>query len=324
MQQPQEPFLRRSSLLGVLAAAGGVLALLAPGPLQAQDQTAIEQPPATEGEPPAADEASTDANADLLSHIDEALDREIHELSDLARGRGEGPIENAEDLNRTLPEGEGQLGYNAVTSDANPLVSDDCHQQAMRQAVLHLAEQEHLDAHDAVVKGRTHLAEREALIEEGEVTYADYIEHIAECKGFCGPLVKELMGCHVSAVRNLKHDIILFPLDRYDIADEDSQRTIDRTAAVLTDEPTRKILLIGRASRIGKLGYNRRLSGLRANAVRDQLVVDGVAPERVRSLVFGYEPPQIDAEIAAAYGYAQLFARLGTAPVNQSVLMVVY
>ena len=276
--------------------------------------------PATEG----TSEEATDANTDLLSHIDEALDREIRALSDLARGRADGPIEHAEDLNRTLPEGAGQLGYNAVTSNANPLVSDDCHRDAMRDAILSLAEHEHLSPREAVDMGRGHLAEREAHIEEGEVTYADYIEHIAACKAFCGPLVKELIGCHVTAVKNLERDIVFFPLDSFEVAGAESARAIQHVADSLDVDGARRVLLVGRASRIGQLGYNRRLSGQRANAVRDRLATMGVDADRVRTLVFGYEPPQIDGEIAGAYGYGDLFARIGVDRMNQSVLMVVY
>lgn len=322
----------RPSRAGRIARATVVapILLLLASPVWAQSEG---DPPSHDGSTGSADQAGvsdagddqgTDANADLLSHIDDALDREIRELSDLARGRGEGPIEDVEDLNRTLPEGEGQLGYNAVTSDANPLVSDDCHQQAMRDAILHLAAHEHMEPGAAVRMGRGHLAEREARIEEGEVTYADYIEHIAECKAFCGPLVKELMGCHVSAVQNLDHQIVFFPLDSFEVAGDASSRAIQRTADTLAIDPERTVLLIGRASRIGKLGYNRRLSGLRANSVRDQLTAGGIDAERVRTLVFGYEPPQLDREIASAYGYGDAFDQIGTSRINQSVLMVVY
>lgn len=267
---------------------------------------------------------STDANDDLLRHIDDALEREIQELSDLARGRTEGPIENVEDLNRVLPEGEGQLGYNAVTSDANPMLSDDCHQDAMKQAILTLAEHKHLEPVEAVGMGRGHLAERQAKVEEREVTYADYIEHIGECKAFCGPLVKELIGCHVTAVRNLDRDIVFFPLDSYTVEGSASTNAVAQVANRLVDDPNLGVLLIGRASRVGNVGYNRRLSGLRAGAVGDALTGRGVDADRVKRLTFGYEPPQIDERIAGAYGYGELYDQIGNLRMNQSVLMVLY
>lgn len=272
----------------------------------------------------AQESGSSDANDDLMTHIDEALEAEIQELSDLARGRTSGPIENVEDLNRVLPEGEGQLGYNAVTSDANPVLSDDCHQQAMKQAIVTLSRHEGMTPAEAVRMGHRHLAEREAAIEEGEVTYADYIEHIAECKAFCGPLIKELIGCHVAAVRNLDHDVVFFPLDSYEVIGGESERAVAHVAERLNSQPDLGVLLIGRASRIGNVGYNRRLSGLRAAAVGDALTGQGVASERVKRLTFGYEPPQIDQTIADAYGYGDLYSRLGNQRMNQSVLLVLY
>ncbi len=267
---------------------------------------------------------STDANDDLLSHIDDALEREIQELSDLARGRTEGPIENVEDLNRVLPEGEGQLGYNAVTSDANPMLSDDCHQDAMKRAILTLADHKELAPGDAVGMGHQHLAERQAAVEEGEVTYADYIEHIGECKAFCGPLVKELIGCHITAVRNLDREIVFFPIDSYEVGSSESTRAVAQVADQMNNDPNLGVLLIGRASRIGNVGYNRRLSGLRAGAVGDVLTGHGVNSDRVKRLTFGYEPPQIDERIASAYGYGNLYSELGSKRINQSVLMVLY
>ena len=55
----------------------------------------------------------------------------------------------------------------------------------------------------------------------------------------------------------------------------------------LDARPDDKVLLIGRASKIGDLRYNRRLSGQRALAVRDVLLAKGVAANRIETLWLG-------------------------------------
>ena len=82
--------------------------------------------------------------------------------------------------------------------------------------------------------------------------------------------------------------------------------------------------LIGRASRIGDLRYNRRLSSHRAVAVRDRLIHLGVDPARLETMWFGWEPPQLSAWVADQYGMRDLYDRVGELQLNQSVVAVVY
>jgi len=82
--------------------------------------------------------------------------------------------------------------------------------------------------------------------------------------------------------------------------------------------------VIGRASRIGDLRYNRRLPGQRALAAKDLLVARGVPEERIRTQWFGWEPPQISTDVAYEYGMKDLFEREGPLRMNQSVMLVVY
>ena len=139
-----------------------------------------------------------------------------------------------------------------------------------------------------------------------------------------GRWLKRLVGCHVLAVQNLDHDLVFFAFDSHEVNDIRSRDAISRVVRAVRDSSDKRILLIGRASRIGPLGYNRRLSGLRARAVGDQLANMGIELGRISTLTFGYEPPQIDSRIASAYGLADLYAREGQNRLNQSVMMVVY
>ena len=85
-----------------------------------------------------------------------------------------------------------------------------------------------------------------------------------------------------------------------------------------------RVLLIGRGSRLGDRDHNRRLSRLRAEAVRDRLVALGATPDRVQLLWFGWEPPQIGPEVARAYNLTDAWLLHGEHALTQSVMVVVY
>jgi outer membrane protein OmpA-like peptidoglycan-associated protein len=269
----------------------------------------------------------TDANADLLNHIDDILDEEIPDLVAMGRGERQGPWEDVGDIERNIDhelQTGGQWDGNQITSNDNPLLTETCHEDAMRAALHEMMERKDLDQNGAVEMARMHMGERQAAFREGGTTYSEYIEHIASCKAFCGPMVKKLIGCHVLAVKSLEHDMVFFPFDSYEVNDLRSQEAIGRIGRSIRQDPTKSVLLIGRASRIGPLGYNRRLSGLRARAVGEQLNDLGIAQDRIQTLTFGWEPPQIDARIADAYNLADLYSAAGKNRTNQSVIMVVY
>lgn len=62
---------------------------------------------------------------------------------------------------------------------------------------------------------------------------------------------------------------------------------VDQLALFMTDFPETKVLLKGYASPKGPAKYNEILSIKRANAVKDLLVADGIAPERINIKGFG-------------------------------------
>jgi outer membrane protein OmpA-like peptidoglycan-associated protein len=93
-----------------------------------------------------------------------------------------------------------------------------------------------------------------------------------------------------------------------------------------------KVLLIGRASKIGDRGYNIALSGKRAGEIRDYLTTTfDVAEEQIRYQFFGSDPPQLTLDYAAQYGIstedlvaADANATKAEAKVNQSVEVIIY
>lgn len=261
-------------------------------------------------------DGAVEANPDLFHHIDETLESELDELIEIGRG-GE------DDVNREIRT-DSNWGGNAVTSNDNPLMTEECHKDAMRHAIKTMMEKKELDTEGAVEMAKMHMHEQQVEYADG-IPYSEYIAHIAECKGFCGPMVKKLITCHIASVTRLDHDMVFFDLDSHTVSDPRSETAIGAIARHLNEMPQKNVLLIGRASRYGgTLGYNRRLSGRRAESVGEMLHGLGVDRSHVRSLAFGYEPPQIDATIAEAYGVHDVYVREGVHQVNQSVMMVVY
>ena len=263
-----------------------------------------------------------DANEELMKKIDSVLEKDIDELINLARGEGGEPGGEYSDINRPIDLEGDQWGGNASTSKSNPLVTEACQKEAMRDAINGFVEHDHLEPEEAVAKIKGHMTERAKALES--ITYSDYIAHIAKCKKLCGKTVKKLMGCHIEAVTNLDHELVFFDLDSTYVKDTYRRGPIGRLADSVEDAPEKNILLIGRASRIGQAGYNRTLSRRRARSVRDTFLDMGVEADRIKLLAFGYEPPQIEETLAQAYDLAELYERLGNHKMNQSVMMVVY
>lgn len=211
-----------------------------------------------------------------------------------------------------------------VTKRENPLMTADCRREAAKSAVMNLSAAKGLSEEQAVQKALEHAREIQAQAKQGELSYADYLKHIVECRGFCRPLVAHLINCHVLAVSNHDHGIVLFEYDSDDVGTYAVHGVVQEVAQILLRDPERRVLLIGRASRTGELRYNRRLSGRRALAVNDVLVEKGIEPSRIRSMWFGWEEPQIDEWIAQEYGLGTELPQLGKLQMNQSVMMVLY
>ncbi len=212
-----------------------------------------------------------------------------------------------------------------VTRDENPLLERECKEQALRVSVDTLAAHQHSEGEQEALRAAAdHMREHQRFIQNQTVSHADYLRAIAECTSFCAPLVAQLIQCHILSVARLEHGIVLFEIGS-DAVDPSFRRgLIDTVSGQLAAHPDRKAVLIGRASRIGDLRFNRTLSARRALAVKDALMASGVAGERIETMWFGWEPPQISFPIASEYGLSELFETAGAQKINQSVVVVVY
>lgn len=269
----------------------------------------------------AQDDDEIDANPELIERIDETIGESFDEgLDELIEMLGRGEVDDPEYMDRRLDPDEGPVQYPAANSE---LIDQGCERGAIQHAVEHLGEEKGLSRDEALKMGMEHTADRNRALAEG-ITYREYIEHVAECKAFCRDMVKQLVACHVEAVSQLGPEIALFAFDSADLGGSETYRAIDQVVARANGDSSKRVLLIGRASRIGPKAYNRLLSGRRAEAIRSALLERGVDEHRIYLQGFGYEEPQIDEVIAAAYGWRDLYRSESHSRMNQSVVMVVF
>lgn len=71
----------------------------------------------------------------------------------------------------------------------------------------------------------------------------------------------------------------------------DSRSTLDKVAAILSDQPEWKLSVDGHTDNIGGQDFNQRLSERRAASVVAYLVAAGIAADRLVSHGFGYDKP---------------------------------
>ena len=212
-----------------------------------------------------------------------------------------------------------------VTDAANPLLEEDCKKQALQLSVASLREAKGLDSDEEALRVATaHVREHVDFVKSHGISYAGYLRSVAECRGFCGPLVTHLIQCQILSVARSTHGVLLFDFDSFDVDQRYVDGMLQQMQSQLAADPSRRAVLIGRASKIGDLRYNRRLAALRALAVRDRLLELDVDPEQISTMWFGWEPPQITASVADEYGLRDLFDREGMQRMNQSVVAVVY
>lgn len=212
-----------------------------------------------------------------------------------------------------------------VTNKQNPLLEEECKKEALGLSVETLREAHGIaDGAAALEKAATHMREHQDFAASHAISYADYLHEIASCRAFCAPLVAHLVRCQVLAVSHSPHGLVLFDMDNDEVDSRYQSGLIEEASRTLREDRDSRILLIGRASKIGDLRYNRRLSARRALSVRDELIERGAPADRIKTMWFGWEPPQISSWVASRYGFDSIYAREGGHRINQSVVLVIH
>ena len=93
---------------------------------------------------------------------------------------------------------------------------------------------------------------------------------------------------------------IYFDYNQYTIDDMDSS-TLDLQANWLDENPSKYILIEGHCDERGTREYNLALGERRANATKDYLISMGVSPDRISTVSFGKERPDVEGSIEAAW-----------------------
>jgi OOP family OmpA-OmpF porin len=86
---------------------------------------------------------------------------------------------------------------------------------------------------------------------------------------------------------------VLFPFGKSELLPPSKAR-LDDLAAALKSEPDQRIRLEGNTDNVGTAEFNQELSVSRANAVKDYLVEQGVAADRIDTEGFGKTQPVVE------------------------------
>ena len=87
-------------------------------------------------------------------------------------------------------------------------------------------------------------------------------------------------------------DRVLFDLDKYNLR-PDARTALERQAAWLSRYPQVTVTIEGHADERGTREYNLALGERRANSVKDFLVTLGINANRVRTISYGKERPEV-------------------------------
>jgi len=107
-----------------------------------------------------------------------------------------------------------------------------------------------------------------------------------------------------------------FDFDRYSLRTE-AQRVLEQALTAMKENPGLRLTLEGHTCSIGTAEYNMALGERRSNAVREYLMQNGIAADRVTSVSFGEERPKHDnsrEETRRLNRRAALVVRLDAAP----------
>ncbi len=98
----------------------------------------------------------------------------------------------------------------------------------------------------------------------------------------------------------LSKRVIYFQFDSSEVATEDRE-TLANHARYLAGHKDLTVTLEGHADERGSREYNIGLGEHRANAVRDLMIVQGVADTQIKTVSYGEEKPAVDGHDEAAW-----------------------
>jgi len=112
---------------------------------------------------------------------------------------------------------------------------------------------------------------------------ADYANRVAGGDVYYSPLVKNPAGGETLA--------LYFEFDEDSMSDR-TRRQLEIVALMLKSDSEKKITLSGHTDALGTVEYNDKLSGNRADTVRDFLAAAGVSPDQIITIAKGASQPR--------------------------------
>lgn len=112
---------------------------------------------------------------------------------------------------------------------------------------------------------------------------ADYANRVAGGDVYYSPLVKNPAGGETLA--------LYFEFDEDSMSDR-TRRQLEIVALMLKSDSAKKITLSGHTDALGTVEYNDKLSGNRADTVRDFLAAAGVSPDQIITIAKGASQPR--------------------------------
>ena len=91
---------------------------------------------------------------------------------------------------------------------------------------------------------------------------------------------------------------VLFDVDKAELK-PDGERTVQKLTEFMKEYENYRVRVEGYTDSTGEAAYNQELSLRRADAVKDELVADGIAPSRVETKGFGEQYPEATNATAA-------------------------
>lgn len=138
-----------------------------------------------------------------------------------------------------------------------------------------------------VIAARTDEADRARLQAEARAREAE--EALARARAAEAQLA-ELQATKSERGMVLTLGDVLFDTGRAELR-SGAMRTVDQLATFMQSYPERNVIVEGHTDNVGAADFNQRLSEQRAEAVREALLVRGIASNRVRVRGFGYSYP---------------------------------
>lgn len=110
----------------------------------------------------------------------------------------------------------------------------------------------------------------------------------------------ETFGGHTVQELQQSYNTVYFGFDRYNI-DEQYVPLLNAQAAYLVANPATNVIVQGYTDERGTPEYNIALGQRRADAVKNFLATNGVAPTQLQTVSYGEEKPAVLGHTEAAY-----------------------